>query len=78
MGVKAKKTMKNVVIPIVAPAVMSLDHGEMRSKEFGPPISFVAFIVNASSGPKVIVRTVNTCMVLTYLGNSFIAISLFA
>jgi len=78
VGVKARKTRKNVNIPTAAPAVMSRDQGEIRSKTFGPPISFVTFIVNASRGPKMIVRTVNICTVRTYLGNIFKTISLFA
>ncbi len=77
VGVKAKKTTKKVVIPTDAPAVISLDQGETRSKAFGPPL-LNRFIVNARSGPKMIVETVNICMVLTYLGNIFNAISPFA
>ena len=64
VGVKRKKTTKNIVIPMEAPIVTKIDHGDTKLNWFGGPSD----IAKAKSGPNTRVRPVNTCTDLTNLG----------
>jgi len=68
VGVKRKKTTRNIVIPIEAPVVTKMDHGDTKLNSFGGPSD----IARAKSGPKTRVRTVNTCTDLTNRGKTLV------